>query len=116
LGFFLARRKTGRLRAYLFALSSGSLLINSLQGGIQVSLRKRKLQKYLRGLVLRRYKLLGGKKTISMADTKGVLASYYFDVVEIKTGKKVKLRVDTFYFLGEDQATPEEIWYSLGGR
>jgi len=92
LGFFLARRKTGRLRAYLFALSSGSLLINSLQGGIQVSLRKRKLQKYLRGLVLRRYKLLGGKKTISMADTKGVLASYYFDVVEIKTGKKVKKR------------------------
>lgn len=73
-----------------------------------MSLRKRKLQKYLRGLVLRRYKLLGGKKTISMADTKGVLASYYFDVVEIKTGKKVKLRVDTFYFLGEDQATPKK--------
>jgi len=63
-----------------------------------MSLQKRKLQKYLQGLVLRRYKLLAGKKTIAMADTKGVLASYHFDAVEIKTGKKVKLRVDTFYF------------------
>jgi hypothetical protein len=81
-----------------------------------MSLQKRKLQKYLQGLVLRRYKLLAGKKTIAMADTKGVLASYHFDAVEIKTGKKVKLRVDTFYFLGENQATPEEVWYSLGGK
>ncbi len=81
-----------------------------------MSLQKRKLQRYIQRLVLRRYKLLGGKKTIAMADTKGVLASYHFDAVEIKTGRKVKLRVDTFYFLGEDQATSEEVWYSLGGR
>ena len=81
-----------------------------------MSLQKRRLQRYLQGLVLRRYRLLSSRKTISMADTKGVLASYHFDAVEIKTGKKVKLRVDTFYFLGENHATPEEVWYSLGGR
>ena len=81
-----------------------------------MSLQKRKFQRFLQGFVLKRYRLLGGRKIISMADTKGVLASYHFDAVETKTGKKVKLRIDTFYFLGENHATPEEVWYSLGGR
>lgn len=81
-----------------------------------MSLQKRKLQRYLQRFVLRRYRLLEGKKTIAMADTKGVIVSYRFNTVELKTGKRVRLRVDTFYFLGEDHATPEEVWYSLGGE
>ncbi|ADQ06171.1 conserved hypothetical protein [Caldicellulosiruptor hydrothermalis 108] len=82
-----------------------------------MSLQKRRLQRYLQRLVLRNYKLLDkGKKTIAFADARGVFVSYYFDAVELKTGKSVKLKVETFYYLGEKHATPEEVWYSLGGK
>lgn len=82
-----------------------------------MSLQRRRLQRYLQRLVLRNYKLLDkGKKTIAFADAKGVLVSYHFTALELKTGKSVKLKVDIFCYLGEKHATPEEVWYSLGGR